>query len=94
MLFDELEQKSVVILGFGTEGQATYEFIRQRWPEKQVAIADRRNLSAFDLPLQQRLQSDSACALSLGAHYLDHLTDYDVIIKTPGLPASKMFGLP
>jgi UDP-N-acetylmuramoyl-L-alanine---L-glutamate ligase len=90
MLFDELERKSVVILGFGTEGQATYEFIRQRWPQKHVAIADRRDLSVFDPPLQQRLQSDSACALSLGAHYLDHLSDYDVIIKTPGMPASMV----
>jgi len=88
MLFDELERKSVLVLGFGTEGQATYEFIRQRWPQKQVTIADRRDLSKFDLSLQQRLQSDPACVLSLGPHYLDRLSDYDVIIKTPGMPAA------
>ncbi|HYR89596.1 MAG TPA: UDP-N-acetylmuramoyl-L-alanine--D-glutamate ligase [Terriglobia bacterium] len=90
MKLDELNKKSILILGFGTEGQATYEFIRRKWPSKPLSIADRRALAEFPEELARRLQHDPALSLNLGAGYLDSLAPgkCEVIIKTPGIPAS------
>jgi UDP-N-acetylmuramoylalanine--D-glutamate ligase len=90
MTLAELEKRSIVILGFGAEGQATYAFLRKRWPAKPLSIADRRTMSEFPEDVASRLKSDSALSLSLGARYVDALDPYscEVIIKTPGIPAS------
>jgi UDP-N-acetylmuramoylalanine--D-glutamate ligase len=90
MTLDELGDRSVVILGFGTEGQATYEFLRKRWPEKLISIADQQAIGSFSEEIAQRIQNDPAARLNLGPRYLDSLDRYqcDVIIKTPGIPAS------
>lgn len=88
MKFDELYGRSILILGFGTEGQATYEFLRGKWPLKELAIADQRQLSDFPETLVRKLQSDSAVILNLGPRYLESRAD--VIIKTPGIPASQL----
>jgi UDP-N-acetylmuramoylalanine--D-glutamate ligase len=90
MTLAELEQKSLLILGFGTEGQATYEFIRNRWPSKPVSIADRRPIDEFPEHIAKQLLSDPEARLNLGPRYLDSADGYncDVIIKTPGIPAS------
>jgi len=86
----DLEKKSIVILGFGAEGQATYEFLRKRWPTKALSIADRRAIAEFPEDVAGRLQSDPSLSLNLGARYLDAIDPYscEVIIKTPGIPAS------
>src|SRR5437773_892962 len=90
MTLNDLEKKSILILGFGTEGQATYEFLRKRWPEKMLTIADQQNIGEFPGDLISRLENDPAARLNLGPRYLDSLDPYscEVIIKTPGIPAS------
>jgi UDP-N-acetylmuramoylalanine--D-glutamate ligase len=90
MKLNELEKKSVLILGFGTEGQTTYEFLRKRWPEKLLSIADQRNIKEYSEDLVRRLENDPAVQLNFGSRYLDSLDPYscEVIIKTPGIPAS------
>ena len=45
MTLQELESRSILILGFGTEGQATYDYLRRHFPSKPLSIADR---SAID----------------------------------------------
>jgi UDP-N-acetylmuramoylalanine--D-glutamate ligase len=91
MKLDELNKKSILILGFGTEGQATYEFLRRKWPSKPLSIADRRTLGEFPKDLALRIQKDPALSLNFGPDYLDSLVreKCEVIIKTPGIPASK-----
>ncbi len=90
MKFGELHGRSILILGFGTEGQATYDFLRGMWPEKPLLIADQRGLDAFPEELVRRLQKDTAVILNFGPGYLDSVAagKCDVIIKTPGIPAS------
>src|ERR1051326_8676768 len=90
MTLEELESKSILILGFGTEGQSTYEFLRRHWPDKPLSIADQRNLSDFPADLAAKLQSDPNVRFNLGPRYLDSADGYncDVIIKTPGIPAN------
>ena len=90
MQLDNLREKSIVILGFGTEGQATYEFLRRKWPSKQLSIADQRIPGEFPEELIRRLQLDRALTTHFGPTYLDSLLPgrCDVVIKTPGIPAS------
>jgi UDP-N-acetylmuramoylalanine--D-glutamate ligase len=86
--FDELYAKSVLILGFGTEGQATYEFLRSQWPEKTILIADQRELHEFPEQVARRVQADRFAKLNLGSGYLKATAE--LIIKTPGIPASRI----
>ena len=81
---------AILILGFGTEGQATYEFIRQKWPRKHVTIADRQALEELNSSVRASLQNDTACTLQLGTGYLAALSNCEVIIKTPGIPAAAV----
>ncbi|MEK6299268.1 MAG: UDP-N-acetylmuramoyl-L-alanine--D-glutamate ligase [Acidobacteriota bacterium] len=87
MILQQLEQRRVVLLGFGVEGQATYEFLRSRFPNKALGIADRRPLADLEITPQalSRLKSDGNVAAHCGENYLDALEDYDVVVKTPGI---------
>ena len=90
MTLDELSRKSILILGFGTEGQATYAFLRKKWPEKRLSIADKRTIEEFPPDVIARIQNDPALNLNFGPRYLDSADGHNcqVIIKTPGIPAS------
>jgi UDP-N-acetylmuramoylalanine--D-glutamate ligase len=90
MTLDKLQNKSILILGFGTEGQATYDFLRKRWPDKVLTIADQQNVTGFPEDLIARIKNDPAARLNFGSRYLDSLDPYscEVVIKTPGIPAA------
>src|SRR5215467_4925052 len=90
MTLEDLEQQSILILEFGTEGQATYDFLRKRWPTKPLSVADQRKIDEFPDEDARRVQDDPALMLNLGPRYLDSADGYNctVIIKTPGIPAS------
>jgi UDP-N-acetylmuramoylalanine--D-glutamate ligase len=89
MKLQDLEKKSVLILGFGAEGQATYQYLRRHFPDKPLSIADRRTAGEFSEDLA-RLESDRALKLNLGPEYLEAAdpSGCEVIIKTPGIPAT------
>src|SRR2546425_9465012 len=90
MTLEELGNKSILILGFGIEGQATYDFLRRHWPSKPLSIADRRKISGLPEDVASRIQNDPAVRLNFGSRYLDSADGYncEVIIKTPGIPAT------
>jgi UDP-N-acetylmuramoylalanine--D-glutamate ligase len=90
MKLQELETKSILILGFGTEGQATYEYLRKHWPQKPLSIADRTPIEEVSEDVLRKIQDDRALNVNFGARYLDSTDGYnsEVIIKTPGIPAS------
>lgn len=74
-LVQYFENKSVLILGFGKEGQSTYGFIRRFYPDKKIAIADKRNLNIDDKNVE----------LITGDSYLDCLNNYDIVMQSPGI---------
>src|SRR6266571_3010378 len=61
------------------------------WPTKPVAIADRRTIDEFPPDVAHRLRNDPAVHLSLGPDYLEPAASgkCEVVIKTPGIPASS-----
>lgn len=79
----QFKDRKILILGFGREGQDTFKFLRKLFPKKILGIADRSNLSV-KLSLTERY---------FGENYLKAVKNYDIIIKTPGIPFKKMPGL-
>ena len=74
-----LKNKSLVILGFGTEGQSTFRYLRKLFPEKTIAIADR------DETISQRFSDLTNVRWLTGQDYRKQITHYEVIIKSPGI---------
>ena len=72
-LIKELENKHILILGFGREGKSALNFIRKNIPEAHVTIADS---NAIDIPGEECI---------FGEDYLKACSDADIIIKSPGV---------
>ena len=77
-LIEFLKDKNIIILGFGMEGETTYDFIRNHLPTQKLTIADMNEVIIEDYPY---LEQDKNLTLILGKNYLDNLEQYDVIIK-------------
>lgn len=86
--------KKVLILGFGREGRSTYDFLRTTCPTLDLTIADARpDFAEHDEVLRRdRVPGSGNFAVKIvaGPHYLDHLADYDIIMKTPGISFAKI----
>lgn len=75
-LSEFLKDKNIVILGFGREGVSTYNYIRKYFPEKPIAIADKKEITL----------DDANVTLLTGENYMEKVFDYELVIKTPGVP--------
>ncbi|OFV92430.1 MAG: UDP-N-acetylmuramoylalanine--D-glutamate ligase [Acidobacteria bacterium RIFCSPLOWO2_02_FULL_61_28] len=88
MKLSQLSHPSILILGLGREGQSTWRFLRAAFPEKILGAADRLPLGELPPEAAALLRNDSRAQLHLGPDYLTCLADYDVIVKTPGIPVT------
>lgn len=79
-ILKKLKNSSVLVLGFGKEGRDNLRFLRDRFPEKTIGIADKKEVKI----------EDSKVNLHTGNDYLEAVNDYDVIIKSPGIPMTKL----
>lgn len=81
MKFAELENKNILLLGMGVEGQSALKVIRARFPQARISVADRNESASVEaqdsVPLQRVI---------LGPDYLKHLGEFDAVIKSPGVP--------
>ncbi|MGR3319436.1 MAG: UDP-N-acetylmuramoyl-L-alanine--D-glutamate ligase [Candidatus Anammoxibacter sp.] len=84
-IINELEKKSVLILGMGKEGVSTYAYIRKRFPDKQLGLADKNSLSQLESNVKELVVSDKQVELFLGDEYLESIAKHDVIFKSPGI---------
>ena len=81
MKLAKLREKKVLILGFGREGIDTFKFLRKIFPKKIIGIADQNKNVKFQIQRAKNLK------WHLGKDYLKSLKNYDLIIKSPGIPA-------
>ena len=81
-LIKYLEDKKILILGFGMEGYSTYRLIRRHLPNKELFISD-ANPEVYSK--YEELSKDSNVTIVPQEVYLKNLEQYDVIMKTPGL---------
>lgn len=75
-IIDELKDKNIAILGYGSEGESTYRFIR-----KYLDIP----LTIIDIQDIRGKIHDDKVTIIFGDNYLDNLDRYDLVIKTPGI---------
>ena len=78
-----------MILGFGQEGIDSYLALRKLFPQKVLAVADKKELKNFDKKTQAILTKDKNLKKHLGQNYLAKIGDYDLIIKAPGIPMKE-----
>ncbi|MBT3261706.1 UDP-N-acetylmuramoyl-L-alanine--D-glutamate ligase [bacterium] len=72
-----LTHKKILILGFGKEGQSTYNYLQTHVSSAKIEIADKNPALKINSPNLK---------LHLGPDYLNALNnDYDLIIKSPGI---------
>lgn len=74
----EIGGSSVLILGYGREGQSTHRYLHQHYPEKEIGIADQKE--------EIKPAVDSPVNLHTGEEYLKNICRYDVIVRSPGVP--------
>ena len=73
-IINYLTGKSILILGYGREGKSALNFIQQNLPDANLAIADQKALDLVDVKTFS------------GENYLEHVKEFDIIIKSPGIP--------
>lgn len=72
-----ISNKKIAILGFGLEGKSTLRFIINHLPNKKITIIDgSSNIDKID---------NNNIDYILGDDYLNHLNEFDLVIKTPGI---------
>ncbi len=81
-LINYFQNKKILILGFGREGQSTYKLIRKYIKEQTLYIADRKE--NFEKNYEFLSQDKNIKCIS-GEGYLEDLEEYDVIMKSPGI---------
>ncbi len=73
--------KKIMILGYGREGKSTFRLLRDYFPGLPLAVADRNENLASENPELGR----GGTTLFSGNEYTHRLSDFDVVIKSPGI---------
>jgi len=84
-----IDNKSILILGFGREGRSTYEFLRQLFPNMSISISD----SNIKIEEDEILNDDSNINFILGENYLSIIQDFELVFKSPGI-SFKDYNIP
>lgn len=79
-ILDFLNGKKIVIVGFGREGVSSYKFLRKHFPQMPLVVADKSPEINTD-----GLARDALLTVIAGEEYDQHLNDFDLIFKSPGV---------
>jgi UDP-N-acetylmuramoyl-L-alanine---L-glutamate ligase len=83
---DKIRNGKVLILGFAREGISTYQYLREISKDKEIGIADRVEYKKWNNQTKKIIEKDKKIVLFDGLKYLNSLTQYEVVIKSPGIP--------
>jgi len=86
MKLDELKNKKVLILGFGEEGRDTFLFLRKMFPQKILGIGDSLKLDELNNRARKLIKKGKRVKLHLGKDYLKSIKNYEIVVKSPGIP--------
>ncbi len=81
-ILEGFRNKSVLLLGFGREGEASYALFRKYFPGKPICIAD----SSDNVRNNPLLCNDPDVTFQTGAGYLAGINKFDVVVRSPGIP--------
>lgn len=76
-----LKDKKVLILGFGREGRSTLDLVLESLPDADITIGD----SNAEMLSKESIIEKFKLKTLTGNDYLNHINEYDVIIKSPGI---------
>jgi len=82
----KLRDKKILILGFGREGRDNLKFLRKVFPKKILGVGDRMEFSKLSPASRLLIRKDKKLKLHLGKDYLEAVKDYEVVVKSPGIP--------
>lgn len=77
---EEIRGTSVLILGFGREGRSVLSWLKIHYPAIRIGIADKQ--VGQNLMSGQYMQG---AVVYNGEGYLAHLSEYDTVIRSPGI---------
>ncbi len=77
----DLENKKILILGLGKEGIDALKFFKKKFPDQIIGGGDEKKISISNSKLLK-------IKYHFGENYLDSIKNYDVIVKSPGIPIS------
>lgn len=87
-LDDYIIGKKVLILGFGREGRALFRFLKEKYADQSIWIAD-KNVKPEAIRL---LDPGFDNEYISGDSYLERLNEFDLVVKTPGIPLREIEG--
>lgn len=83
---DQLNNKTLVILGLGKEGYATYEFFRAHFPKKKLWLIDQTSLPQLPENWQKIQKKDSNVEFSTHFDHEELQDSEPLVFKSPGIP--------
>lgn len=72
----EIVGNNILILGYGREGQSVHQYLLKNYSDLKIAVADQK----------QNLKVPHKTLAFLGNGYLSYLSDFDTVIRSPGIP--------
>lgn len=82
----DIAGKNILILGMAREGIDSLRFFLAKYPTAKIAVADRAQIEALSKPAREILTQNPHVPFFGGNNYLKLLQDYDLIVKSPGVP--------
>ena len=79
-IIERLNNKNILLLGFGKEGISSYRFIRRHLPQVRISIANQTDIADKSI-----FADDQFTDIITGEHYLDTINNYDIVLKSPGV---------
>lgn len=73
----EIDGSSALLLGYGIEAQSTHRYLKTNYRDLAIGIADR------DTTIEPIFETEKTY---LGENYLAHLAEFDIIVRSPGVP--------
>ncbi len=83
---DNYSGKKILILGFAREGTDSLRYFLAKHSAAEVAVADRAEIEALSKPARELLARNPCVRFFGGIDYLESLKNYDLIVKSPGIP--------
>lgn len=79
-IYNFLEDKKILILGYSREGKSTYNFIRNRFKNLKIYILDYNKIDKIE---------DEKVEVFCDDDYASYFDKFDVIIKSPGVSIKR-----
>ncbi len=86
MDLNKYKGKKILILGLGREGIDSLRFFLQNCPKNEIAVSDQVEAGNLNPGTKELLAQNPKVRPILGKNYLSSLKDFDIIVKSPGVP--------